>query len=37
MAKEKLSLEVLEEGKNAEVTTEGFGCCWTVFMFYTDM
>ena len=34
MAKERLSLEVVEEGRNPEVTTEGLGCCWTLFMFY---
>lgn len=34
MAREKLALEVLEEGRNTEVTTEGFGCCWSLYMFY---
>lgn len=33
MANEKLALEIIEEG-STEVTTEGLGCCWTLFMFY---
>lgn len=33
METENLALEILEEGVDVEVTTEGFGCCFTLFVF----
>lgn len=32
METENLALEILEEGVDVEVTTEGFGCCFTLFV-----
>lgn len=35
MAKEILALEIIEEGLALDDSTEGPGCCWTIYMFYT--
>jgi len=33
MAKENQALVIFEEGVDAEVSTEGFGCCFQLFVF----
>lgn len=35
MAKEILALEIIEEGLALGDNTEAFGCCWTIYTFYT--
>ncbi len=32
METESLTLQILEEGVDVESTTEGFGCCFTLFV-----
>lgn len=34
MANENVALEIIEEGVDAEESTESLGCCWTMFVFY---
>lgn len=35
MAKENIALDIIEEGVNVEAETEAFGCCWTVYVWYS--
>ena len=34
MVKENLALVIVEEGVDADVSTEGLGCCFTMFAFF---
>jgi len=33
MAKENVALAIIEEGVDTEVSTESFGCCWSLFTY----
>jgi len=34
MVNENMGLVIIEEGVDAEVSTEGLGCCFTMFIFF---